>query len=422
MMPNRMRSGLVVGCLILVMAAGAMADDIREMRLFGPPNVSPYGDGPEPAEGFFFTFDGLYWWISTPEKTPIGFPDLTRNVYFGPNDTDMVVQSNTHDTGFIKNFDTDGNRYEVGRIIDRWGWFVSHYNLSGQGTYDTLHDVDMVFVDDAFGPAGSRLLEGWYVDDPVAGTAVLRDLPVTFDEIDVVNRVEHWSVELNAVYRTRRKHHGGFFEFFAGCRYPEFDEEFKVDAIGATLTGDSIDVWEDNNRDGTWEEGTIDVGDDGFPLRTLGNSRWRTRAENNIVGPQVGVRWFRQHGHWRLSTEGRFFAGFNNQNIHQTGVFGSQLDASQLIEGRPAVFDTTGFENEADALEFSPGAEFRIDLHYQLTRAISVKVGWTGFYLDGIARASSIINYEVPTMGLNMGNNRQDVFIHGLNIGVEANR
>lgn len=390
MMPSRTRTGLVVGCLILLMVTGATADDIRQLRLFGPPQVSPYGDGPEPGEGLFFTFEGLFWWIETPEATPIGFPNLTRNVFFGPDDSDMVVQSNTHDTGFLKNFLVEGNRYEIGRVLDRWGWFVSAYDLHDQWNTRTLDDVDVVFVDDEFGPLGLKLLEGFFFDDPDADppTTVIRNLPVTFDDVRVTNRVDHWSVELNAMYRTRRRHHGGFFEFFGGARYMELDDTFLVSAEGGILA----------------------------------DSNWDTRVENNIIGPQAGMRWFRQHGRWRLSAEGRLFAGINNQNIHQSGVFGTQLNPTQEVEGQPMNFDTTGYVNDAYEVEFSPGLELRLDLHYQITRALSVQVGWTGFYLDGIARASSMINYEVPTMGINLGNNRQDVFIQGVTVGFELNR
>jgi len=430
MTPNKTRTWLLIGLVIFSVASGAMGRDIRDMQLFAPAEVSPYGDGPEPAEGFFFTFDGMFWWIGAPKDQPIGFPNLTRNVYFGPEDSDMVVQTNTHNTGMLGTDMVEGNRFEVGRVIDRFGWFLSVYDLKTQTSRLTTSEMDVVFVDDEFG-SGLELLEGYFISDPTATppTAVRRNLPVTFDHVYIENKVEHWSVELNAMYRTRRRHHGGFLEFFAGARYMEFHEEFNVDArghvVGATTEDDddtTIERWFFNRETGEWEFGEIDTGGDGLQIRALGDSYWNTRVENNIIGPQLGIRWFRQHGRWRLSAQGRFFAGFNNQNVSQRGVFGTDLDPSTLIEGRPANFDTTGYSNDQHALEFSPGAETRFDLHYQFSRAISFKVGWTGLWIDGIARPSSMINYEVPTMGINMANNRDTVFVHGLNIGVEVNR
>jgi len=41
---------------------------------------------------------------------------------------------------------------------------------------------------------------------------------------------------------------------------------------------------------------------------------------------------------------------------------------------------------------------------------------------DGIARSSNMINYTLPMMGINLDNNRQDLFIHGLNVGITINR
>ena len=42
--------------------------------------------------------------------------------------------------------------------------------------------------------------------------------------------------------------------------------------------------------------------------------------------------------------------------------------------------------------------------------------------MDGIARPSGIINYQVPDMGINVANNRQNVFVNGLTLGIDINR
>jgi hypothetical protein len=43
-------------------------------------------------------------------------------------------------------------------------------------------------------------------------------------------------------------------------------------------------------------------------------------------------------------------------------------------------------------------------------------------WLDGIARASSMINYTVPAMGINMADNREGVLLNGLTLGFDVNR
>ena len=54
--------------------------------------------------------------------------------------------------------------------------------------------------------------------------------------------------------------------------------------------------------------------------------------------------------------------------------------------------------------------------------AISFHAGWTGFWMDNIARANSVINYTVPAMGIDLTRNKQDVFINGLTLGFDVNR
>jgi hypothetical protein len=77
---------------------------------------------------------------------------------------------------------------------------------------------------------------------------------------------------------------------------------------------------------------------------------------------------------------------------------------------------------------FSPAIELRLEGRYQITRAISFHAGWTGFWVDGIARANNILNYQVGTplgeqpMGIDPTGNRQSLFINGLTIGFDVNR
>ncbi|MBC7337975.1 MAG: hypothetical protein H5U01_17120 [Clostridia bacterium] len=64
----------------------------------------------------------------------------------------------------------------------------------------------------------------------------------------------------------------------------------------------------------------------------------------------------------------------------------------------------------------------RATIKYQVTSKINLSVGWTGLWMDGIARASNMILYRVPDMGITMEHNTQDLFINGVTAGVEFNR
>ncbi len=446
---------LVAGALVLLMGSPALGQDLETMQLFGPADVSPYGSGIQPREGYFFVFDGISWAISAPKQTSIGFPGLTRRVFH--NMSTEEIQHNSHNTGPFEAQFTEGNRIEFGQVHDRHGWFVSVFQLNTQTQGFATSNVDIVFEDIAFGGGGQKHLEG-FVSNMVGyiGNAAqyvgfeLRDLPVMFDEVFVENRVETWGVEWMCIHQLRPLRHGGNFEFFAGVRYMEFDDTFSVDARGTertTTTGVPINGAVNSRF-------VYDTGPDGdatSPIATqigpgviLADSNWSAEAENHIVGPQIGARWSKTKGRWRVSAEGRFFAGLNSQNIRSQGVLGSELaaavpwsfdispvDPNDPLSGppgypyMPVLREPYNFDHTEHLFEFSPAAEIRIEGIYQLTRAVFIKAGWTAIWMDGIARGSNIIDYtisEPSVMGINAAENSQDVFMHGLNIGVTVNR
>ncbi len=449
---NRSNSALVVGVLVLLLGGPVLAQDLEEMKLFAPSDLSLYGSGPQPKQGYFFAFDGLLWWIDQPDRTSIGFPGLSRLVYHSV--FNWEIQNNSLDTGPMNAENTEGNRIEFGRVFGRHGWLFSTYRLNDQVQRFSSTDVDMVFLDvpDAF---GARHLEGYigellgYDDDaPIYQLYFFPvDLPVSFDELLVENRVDTWNVELMYLYRMGQMHRGGFVEFFAGVRYMEFDETFQVEGRGKEVVntdGDVVDGFANYRF-------TYDTGPDGDPTETnwsrvgpgniLANSNWVSEAENHIIGPQVGGRWFRKNGRWTLSAEGRFFAGWNIQNIRNHGVLGSELDAPSpwnwdfdptdplALPGldlyMPILQRPYQFDHKAHLDEFTPGGELRVELLFELTRAVSVKAGWTGLWLGNIARGCAMPDYvisDASTMNVSRARNDQTVFINGLNIGLTVNR
>jgi len=417
-------------CLVLLTALPAVGQDLEGMQLFAPAEVGPYGDGPQPKEGYFFVFDGLSWSIGRPDVVVVGnTTEDSRIVYNVGDATTGWTQTNTHDTGEFTSARTEGNRIEFGCVRNRRGWMFGVYKLNDQTQRLTASEVDMVFFDPAFGPQGVRLLQG-VVDqipdpqNPDETIDVLRDLPLTFDDVLVRNRVEHWSTELMCIHRTRPFHRGGRVELFAGLRYMEFDDAFSVDALG---------------------EGEVDGGDDADADQQqadqvpsiLADSFWNTEADNHIVGPQLGVRYFKICSRWMINIEGRFMAGYNFQSFRQRGTLGTELDApggptgddddddddgggGELFE--PRLMNATSFNHAAHVEEFSPVVEIRAGVRYKLTRAVDIGAGWTGMWIDNVARASNLINYEVPNMGLRTLYNRQNVFVHGVGFTVTVNR
>ncbi len=394
---NRKKTLLAAWGLLFLFAVPALGQGLADMQPFAPADMSTYGGGYRPNEGFFFSFDVLAWSIRSPKEAVIGFPDATRSVVLTatpaggpvppPDERNRFLQRNTHDTGALKSEFTWGQRYDIGYVHDHCGWLFSGFSLNDLNQKIYGSDVHVVFDDPPFGAIPKQHLQG-FIDPDLTETD---NLPVIFDTVEMQYATETWGVELNYLYRAHPFGRGGILELYFGARYFEFDEEFFVSARGGTL-------------------------DDSF---------WENVAENHIVGPQLGGRWFRKCGRWTASTEGRFFAGFNRQNIHLRGQLGSHLRTTDPLDPPLELeinqMPPTSFNDTEYVDEWSPGVELRVDFKYQLTRSINARVGWTGFWIDGIARPANLINYEVPAMSIELADNRQWLFVHGVTFGMEVN-
>ena len=232
-----------------------------------------------------------------------------------------------------------GNRIEFGRVYGHRGWLFSSFQLLNQTQSFESGDIDVAFADIPYTDSQGREyyhLQGYsavylgsdtyeFGDPSVAGGYYVADLPITFDELFITNRVDTWGVELMYLSRVGQTVGGGFLELFAGMRYLELNDNFEVQLLGTErldADGEVITTATPNSRFDYDAAGAI-VG----PGVVLADSMWTSTAENHIVGPQIGGRWFRKQGHWTLSVEGRFLAGLNLQNIRNNGVLGSFLNA-----------------------------------------------------------------------------------------------
>jgi hypothetical protein len=403
---NRTRLSVAIGLFFLLSAVPCLGQGPLGMQIFAPADVSTFGGEQEPNEGFFFQLDGLYWSLSGPQRgTPIGFP-ATRTVYYGIHPTsgldpisDAQVQTNTIDSAPEDDKFSAGNRIEFGRMENRNGWLVSIYQQRDIEQDSVFPTASVVFQD----PQG--LLVGNVNNNsstsPPFTPPVFRNLPVTFYNMQVDNSVDTWGVEGDYVHRLMTSHCGGTVELLLGVRYYEFNDNFNV------YTGNS-------------------PGTETVPSFLAGSS-WVTAAQNHVVGPQIGLRWFKKEGRWMFNTEGRFMAGLNNQCISQQVNMGPNLNPGANPDGsytpfQPQTMSPTTATHQVYDLEFSPAAELRVEGRYQLTQAISFHAGWTGLWMAGIARANAVIDYTVPAMGIDLTNNRQNLLVNGLTIGFDVNR
>ena len=154
--------------------------------------------------------------------------------------------------------------------------------------------------------------------------------------IENINQGDYSSVEFNRVWRLKQLHNGSYMEPFIGVRYIKFlDWPTPDEAI-----------------------------------------------ENNIVGGQLGMRWFKQKGRWLLSAEGRLTPAVNFQ-----------------------------FFTAEDQNEFAMQGEIRVDAKYEITRDVGVRFGYQfDHFGQGIAR------------GTDFNNNSEDLTMNSITFGIDFRR
>jgi hypothetical protein len=252
-------------------------------------------------------------------------------------------------------------------------------------------DDPFVLADDL---DGDGIPGAFAVVDPVTGEAVLvtdfddlHTFNVFFDSVTVHNTTETNGVEAMWSHTLTKRHHMAKHQnnevtLSWGARYLRMYDEFRVDALGSILH-------------------------DAF---------WDTSFRNQIVGPQVGVRWVNNRQRWTLEANGRFMFGYNTADWNQIGLVGEGMvpgALNQLLFGRPTAF-THGLQER----EFSPVAELRLQTTYHVMSGFAVKAGYTGMFVGNIRRAAPSVLYSLPDMGYqNAGT--QDLLVNGFDFGVE---
>ena len=219
---------------------------------------------------------------------------------------------------------------------------------------------------------------------------IIGETPVNFTSLYVQNKSRVQGVEALYIYRMDELHYGGQIEFLAGGRYFELKDQFWVDARGGNLT----------------------------------DSYWDAHTHNEIGGPEIGIRALQPIGRFAFSVESRFMPGINAQAIEEDGLLASGLIAGQNAPPQPTLMNATSFTHSTHFIEFSPLIELRAEARMKLTNMITVKAGYTGIFINNVARAADMIDYTVPNMGItrDLNGNLQNVYIQGLNLGIEVNR
>jgi hypothetical protein len=221
------------------------------------------------------------------------------------------------------------------------------------------------------------------------GTDVLgSDVPLYVSHS--VNLAKMSGFELNRILERQEFHNGAVWEPFVGARYIQFKDFWRYRLYQRS----------DINLDGT---------DD-----TEFYSIEQNQHINNMLGGQLGVRIFKQTGHWNVSSEVRMF-GLQNWQAYSSQqdnyVWSSAIPLPAPGPRDPEFVRQERIVNHASNSEFVWGGELKLEAAYQVTRDISFRTGF--LFLDlgkGVGR------------GRDLTYNSQDVQMFGMTFGFTLNK
>ncbi|HEV3004928.1 MAG TPA: hypothetical protein VGX78_10730 [Pirellulales bacterium] len=476
----------------------------KDTQIGAPADLSRYGNGPKRKRGYFATAELLYWAISPPERTLVGKEGYTPLVGQGANfgfptlpttgtttttttatpgflTVNFFTQPATLDTGFINPVLGPGQRYQLGYINDEGqGWMVGTIVLQSQTSQTVVSNAGVPifapFVNGVnplegfipgpngvafdvngnhiFGPNGQDLgtpnpnpppafIPPFDGKPDVPAPTDFGDLvqfPVIFHSLTVKQTSRLWGIEVMHLWQLPQRPVNrpglGTWEAMAGVRYLRFRDNFFVEGfpdiqtqVNASTTGSGTST------------GSANRISDGV----LGHSAWNQTADNNLIGPQIGLRWSAGKGRLTFNTEARGLAAANFLAERLTGFYGKQpsfvtqspigvnptgtgtgtttgTTFPQVLPGSPVGLVPQSFVHTRFATQFAPVGELRLNLQYQAYRSIAVQAGWTGLFMGGIGRSANAIDWSLPSFGILNDHSRQFMLVQGLNIGVVINR
>ncbi|MCA9158758.1 MAG: BBP7 family outer membrane beta-barrel protein [Planctomycetales bacterium] len=317
--------------------------------------------------GWFAAYDRTHLWVSRPATE---------------------ASANTGDFGW-------GNRFDVGFMTtERTGWFASFRHISGPNMYDNIYQerLNRVNTDDT-NSLTDPVQPFIDANDPQLGTRAY----VLQDSLNVFNMS---NFELNKTWRREPYRYGGIIEPMVGFKYMNVDDL----AVNQSYARSLLPL--------TGGAATTDQQVETFTSR-------ETRIKNQMVGGQLGARYFTHYNRWTLSGELRAFgmANFQARDASVRSLATQYSGGAGINTGVTATdYSTgTGFAQTTNT-EFVFGFEARAQAAYQVTKGFSLRGG-----LDVIDFAQGIWRAANPGFG-NINENNQDVQLAGYTFGLEFNR
>ena len=372
---------LLSACLTAIVMAAAFAAPARgqnnqpfidpdyfhpDFQFFAPVEAEEYGGEPQLRTGWYAGYDRMYIYVSRPR----GEQSYTDGDFTWGNRYDIgYMTEDNHGWSFSANH-VDGPNVGNGILVER----LNRYN-------DTADDDDA----DPIRPIIDR-------NDAFTGER-------TYNVLNSLNIAKLSGFELNKTWRLEPLHHGSVFEPFIGFRYNKFTDWTRRDAYQRfDDQGNPIPNLPDPN-----------IALDDATIESLTVNQWS--IINNMVGGQLGFRWYKKHSRWLLDSEFRAFALQNFQSMsYNQGVITTQYDGAGTGSAVTLVVKDR-FQSFDHASEFVWGMEIRGQAAYELTRDISLRGG------------VNIIDYGTGVgRGNNFTQNSEDVLMVGFTFGITMNR
>ncbi|MFO0870802.1 MAG: hypothetical protein U0935_17885 [Pirellulales bacterium] len=347
-----------------------------DLQFFAPAEAEEYGGEPQVKTGWFAGYDRMYIYVSRPR----GEASYTEGDF------------------------TWGNRYDIGYMTaENHGWYFSAMHIDGPNEGDNILVERLNRYNDTNqggnngGGGGNNNNNGpiFPAIDRNDGFTGER----TYDQQISTNLANMVGFEINKVWRLEPLHHGSILEPFIGFRYNKFKDYTRRDQY-QRFDDQGNPVPNLPNANVALDDATIEQ----FTL-----NQWS--ITNNMVGGQLGVRWYARKSRWLLDSEFRAFALQNFQGMNYV-----QQVETTMYDGAGTGSDVVLVINEKQvqydhAAEFVWGMEIRAQAAYDLTRDISLRCGMNLLdYGTGVGR------------GNNFTRNSEDVLMVGFTFGITMNR
>jgi len=340
-----------------------------DYQFFSPLQSEDFMTGFQPNTGWFFTYDRAYFRVTRPEA----------------------------EASFMQSDRAWGNRFDFGYMTSQdHGWYFSVMNITGPNVSDTFRqERNNRFAEDA-APQDEAIDPPQDNNNRITGA---RD----YFLYDSLNIADLTNFEINKTFRRKPSNAGGaVIESFIGFRMARFtdfylNEEYNrydEDGIPVPPLPDPNNPDAPSPEDAEYEE----------LIST------RANLANNLVGGQLGARWYDKRGRWLVSGELKFFALANMQHFeqHELTVY-TDVDVGT---GNDVDGETRDLIVSYDsAQEFVVGGELRAEAAYEVTRDFSLRFGFEVLQFGkGIGR------------GGDMTRNTEAVTLYGFTFGALLNR